>query len=131
HGRRQDTGNSPFHSQRPDIGDWRFNFWIDASDIEVGTHLTSRCIKTSLESRVDKSERRRARVALDKDRCVRCCCSATDESRRDQSWRIAAEFFLNVRRGQPVVVDAKSAAHGPVAVSLGIPCEANARAPQV
>ena len=54
-----------------------------------------------------------------------------NKGRSNFSRRAAAEFFLHVRLGQPVVVDAKSAAHHPVAVPRGIPRDTDARTEQI
>ena len=55
---------------------------------------------------------------------------------RDKGWidfsrRAAAEFFLHVGLGQPVVIDSKPSAHHPVAPSGGIPRDANPGTKQI
>ena len=50
---------------------------------------------------------------------------------RTSPWRAATEFFLHVRRCQPVVIQAKTTAHHPNALACRIPGGADSRAPQI
>src|SRR5579864_3109018 len=117
-----------FHACRPDICLRRFQQRINPADRETGTHNSALCIKPALESRKCETKGRFAAGSQHKDRGSR---RSREKGRQDQTWRTASEFFLDVRRRQPVVVHAKTTAYYPVALSRRIPSDSNTRTEQV
>ena len=97
--------------------------WVDAADGVAEAHLSTLSIETAHEGW--ESESKRGFVAGSESKNCR-----RGKSRQDQPRRIAAKFFLDVSRGQPVVVDAEAAAYGPIAMSRWVPRETCSRTEQ-
>src|SRR5579885_521375 len=110
----------------------RHDVRVDSSNSQFRSRDSSLGIKTwngrakggTAESREGEAPRRFVAGALREDRRR---CGARKESGQNQSRRIAAELLLDIRRRQPVRVEAESAPHDPTASRGYIPRDSGPR----
>src|SRR5580692_11731167 len=128
---------APLQRHRPDVRRRRLQQRVNAADGEACSDNSSLRVKSASllrrgarswpESWEGKSKGRLAAVSENEDRSLRAGGAVGHEGRRNLSRGAAAKFFLHVGLREPVVIDAKPAAHHPVSLFRDIPGEADAR----